>query len=76
MVLTVGDDHIYADQIPFLKEQFLREPINLGDATIEYPEHIKELEDYINLPVEEVEKLVKGYGPEKHHGPIRYPVAV
>lgn len=76
LVLTVGDDHIYADQIPFLKEQFLRKPINLGDATIEYPEHIKELEDYINLPVEEVEKLVKGYGPENHHGPIRYPVAV
>lgn len=76
LVRTCGDDHIYADQIPFLKEQFLREPINLGDATIEYPEHIKELEDYINLPVEEVEKLVKGYGPENHHGPIRYPVAV
>ena len=76
LVRTCGDDHIYADQIPLLREQFTRTPINLGDATIEYPEHIKELEDYINLPVEEVEKLIKGYGPENHHGPIRYPVAV
>jgi thymidylate synthase len=75
-VRTCGDDHIYADQIPFLKEQFDRPPINLGDATIEYPDHIKELQDYIDLPVTEVEKLVKNYGHENHHGPIRYPVAV
>ena len=76
LVRTCGDDHIYADQIPFLKEQFERPPINLGDATIEYPDHIKELQDYIDLPVTEVEKLIKNYSAENHHPPIRYPVAV
>ena len=76
LIHNTGDDHIYADQIPLLAEQFNRPPINKPCATIEYPDHIKEIEDYIAMTPDELSAMIKGYEEGSYHPRINYPVAV
>lgn len=76
LIHMTGDDHIYADQIPLLLEQFNRDPIDLPCATITYPDHIKELDDYIAMTPDELVAMIKGYEPGTYHDRINYPVAV
>lgn len=76
LVLNVSDDHIYSDQVPLLKEQFTRAPINSPCATIEFPDNIKELDDYIKMTPSEIQTLIKGYEIGSQHPRMNYPVAV
>lgn len=76
LVLNIGDDHIYADQVPLLKEQFNRTPIGLPCATIRIPDSVKELDDFINLPEDELVAMIHGYEEGSYHPRIDYPVAV
>ena len=76
LVLNIGDDHIYADQVPLLKEQFNRTPIGLPCATMRIPDSVKELDDFINLPEDELIGMIHGYEEGSYHPRIDYPVAV
>lgn len=76
LIHMTGDDHIYADQIPLLAEQFNRDPFELLCPTITYPDHIKELDDYIAMSPDELVAMIKGYEPGTYHERINYPVAV
>ncbi|MGZ7126110.1 thymidylate synthase, partial [Streptococcus pyogenes] len=61
LIFNAGDQHIYADQLFLVPEQFARLPMSLPSQTIEFPEAIKELQDFIDLPLHELITLVKGY---------------
>ncbi len=76
LVVNVGDEHIYADQVPLLKEQFNRTPIGLPCATIRIPDSVKELDDFINLQEDELVGMIHGYEEGSYHPRIDYPVAV
>lgn len=76
LVLNIGDDHIYSDQVPLLKEQFERPPIGLPSPTIKIPDSVKELDDFINLPEDELIGMIHGYEEGSYHPRIDYPVAV
>ena len=76
LIVNVGDDHIYEDQLALLPEQLMREPISLPSATIEYPAYVKELSDFIHLDAEELAGLIHGYEEGTYHPRLDYPVAV
>ena len=76
LIVNVGDDHIYEDQLALLPEQLMREPISLPSATIEYPAYVKELSDFIHLSAEELAVLIQGYEEGTYHPRLDYPVAV
>ena len=76
LIVNVGDDHIYEDQLALLPEQLMREPISLPSATIEYPAYVKELSDFIHLDAEELAGLIQGYEEGTYHPRLDYPVAV
>ena len=76
LIVNVGDDHIYEDQLALLPEQLMREPISLPSATIKYPEHVKGLYDFIHLSAEELAGLIQGYEEGTYHPRLDYPVAV
>lgn len=76
LIVNVGDDHIYEDQLALLPEQLIREPISLPSATIEYPAYVKELSDFIHLDAEELAGLIHGYEEGTYHPRLDYPVAV
>lgn len=69
-ILSVGDAHIYEDQIEGVKEQLTREPFDVNPQVV-FTGDIKELSDFnmdnVNLT---------GYDEGAYYQPIKYPVAV
>lgn len=76
LVINVGDDHIYANQVPYLAEQFSRTPIWYNSPQFILPPEVKELEDFIGMSKSESTALIKGYEEGTYHPRINYPVAV
>ena len=76
LIVNVGDDHIYEDQLALLPEQLMRAPISLPSATIKYPAYVNELSDFIQLNAEELAGLIQGYEEGTYHPRLDYPVAV
>lgn len=65
LIVTVGDQHVYTDQIDLAYEQIQREPYEL--PTLLLNSDVKDIDDF---KLEDFELL--GY---QHHPFIKYPVA-
>lgn len=76
LTVNVGDDHIYANQVPYLAEQFTRDQIDCEPAKFILPESVKELDDFIKMTPAELAACFHNYEPGTYHDRINYPVAV
>lgn len=65
LIVTVGDQHVYADQLDLAYEQIHREPLPLPVLSIN--SNVESIDDF---KLEDFELF--GY---KHHPFIKYPVA-